>query len=60
MMHVAVDHYACDLCPRYRPRERRVVGIDWIDCFWACESCMRAYYADLMVAGGRSKKKCLA
>jgi hypothetical protein len=48
---IAVDYHACDLCPRYRPKEPRAMGIDWVDCYWACEECCSMYRRSLLVAG---------
>jgi hypothetical protein len=50
---ITVDHWACDLCPRLRPKEQRAVGVDWIDGYWACELCLGAYALELIGAGGR-------
>ena len=48
----AGNHYACDLCPRLRPKEPRAMGEDWIDGYWACAKCFLIYCRRLMAGGG--------
>lgn len=49
---LAGNHYACDLCPKLRPKEARALGVGWIDGFWVCAHCFGAYCRKLVAAGG--------
>jgi hypothetical protein len=49
---IAVDHWLCELCRRYRPGKPCAFGIDWTaDGYWVCEQCLRAYRLENAGAG---------
>lgn len=43
--------HRCELCPRYRPFQVRAWGTGFIDTYWACPECTRAYVIELTEGG---------